>query len=143
MEIYFGKNIRFLRSKANLTQSELGVVFGVKNTTVGGWEKGNSYPEFKVLTEMRSYFGVDLERLVFSDLSAISVPMVEEPLNKYYPQLPSPEVEQAIETVRVLEKEVDRLRGDVGKMGVMDARMQLLERQLELVMGELRSGRKG
>jgi len=142
MDIHFGKNIKLLRNKRSMTQSELGDVFGVKNTTVGGWENGNSFPEFKILVEMRVYFEVDLERLVFSDLSAISMPTAEEPTIKYYQSLNDAEVKGALEKLRLLEEELTRMRGEVGKMGVMDARMQLLERQLELVMGEMK-GKKG
>lgn len=138
MEIYFGKNIRFLRNKQNMTQEDLGKVFSVKNTTVGGWEKGNSYPEFKILVEMRVYFGVDLERLLFSDLSDIMTTIVEESPNKYHPQQPEVEIRATLEKVKDLEAEMSRLRGEVNKMGVMEARMQLLERQLELLMSDVR-----
>lgn len=138
MDIHFGKNIKRLRVAAGLNQKELGERFEVKSSTVGGWETGNSFPEFKVLLGLREFFDVNLELLVFSDLSANAMPTVGEPLNKYHLPPPDPEVKAAIEKVRELESELSRLRGEVGKMGVMDARLQLLERQLELVIGEMK-----
>lgn len=126
-----------------MTQEELGEVFGVKNTTVGGWEKNNSYPEFRILVEMRNYFGVNLESIVFSDLSAIGMPIVEESQEKYLHQGDRQALQDAQEKIRKLEEDITRLRGEIGKMGVMDARLQLLERQLELVMGEINAGRNG
>lgn len=140
MQIYFGKNIRLLRQNKNLNQTQLGDMFEVKNTTVGGWENGKSFPEFRVLVEMREYFGVDLERLIFSDLSAITMPTAEEPTGKYEKVPDNLEVERLRSELERVTEQLERLRGEVGKMGVMDARLQLLERQLELVLGEL--GRK-
>lgn len=138
MQIHFGKNIRLLRQNKNLSQSQLGELFSVKNTTVGGWENGKSFPEFRVLVEMREYFGIDLERLIFSDLSAINMPTFEEPAIKYEKREDNLETEKLQKDIQILTEQLDRMRSEVGKMGVMDARLQLLERQLELVIGEMK-----
>lgn len=70
MEICFGKNIKFLRNQKNMTQRALGDVLGVENTTIAGWESGSSFPEFKRLVDIRQYFGVELESIVFHDLES-------------------------------------------------------------------------
>lgn len=143
MEIHFGKNVKWLRTTAGLNQSELGERFEVKGSTVGGWETGNSFPEFKILVGLRRFFQVDLESLVFSDLSANGMPMVSEGENKYKASPTDSEMSRVLEELKNMGDVLDRMRGEVGKIGVMEARMNLLERLLEVVKGEVERGRKG
>ncbi len=71
--MFLGANIKYLRALKGITQTELAEVVGVKYTTVTGWETGKSSPHFQVLLQLREYFQVDLERLVYQDLQKETV----------------------------------------------------------------------
>jgi transcriptional regulator with XRE-family HTH domain len=77
MEIHFSKNIKYLRTLRNLTQAEIAERFDCTPPTVTRWEVGDSYPRFAELIQLREFFDVDLERLVFHDL-ALGEGMVQE-----------------------------------------------------------------
>lgn len=135
MEIYFGKNINFLRNKAGLTQDALGKVFGLGDTAIQGWEKSNSYPHFKILVAVREYFGVDLERIVFHDLSNDKPDILMEDSKRY--GLEQDERAQELKReIDALREMIDAMRGSVKKIDIQDARIALLERQLELLLSE-------
>lgn len=54
------KNLLFYRKKAGLTQKELAVKLGVKNTAVSNWENGNNSIDIETLFSACEIFGVTL-----------------------------------------------------------------------------------
>ena len=54
------KNLLFYRKKAGLTQKELAVKLGVKNTAVSNWESGNNSIDIETLFSACEIFGVTL-----------------------------------------------------------------------------------
>lgn len=66
--MFFGNNIKHLRVRRGLTQGDLAKQMEVAPQTVTGWESGKSYPHFQVLLQLRDFFEVDLESLVYRDL---------------------------------------------------------------------------
>ena len=60
----FAKRLRVLRSEKNITQAEFAKVIGVAQQTVGSWEKGNSAPNFEILSKIADYFNVSTDYLL-------------------------------------------------------------------------------
>lgn len=68
MNLPIGKNIRFLRSKAGLTQRVLAYELGVTVQAVSKWERGVSYPDLTLLPTIARLFSVPIDRL-FEEVS--------------------------------------------------------------------------
>ena len=60
----FGNRIFKLRTKFNLSQSELGNMVGVSNKAVSKWEMGVSKPTMNVLNKLATIFNVSLNDLL-------------------------------------------------------------------------------
>lgn len=67
---YFGKNLRYLREKNELTQEDMYPLFGIKNTTWSNYENGVSEPDMECLISISKYFGVTLDELIAGDIPA-------------------------------------------------------------------------
>lgn len=70
MNLFFGKNLRFLRTQKELNQAELGAIVGKGGNTIGNWEKGNAEPNFIEITEIVNFFEVDVFELLYLDLES-------------------------------------------------------------------------
>lgn len=68
---YFSKNIKFLREKRKLGQSDLAKVLEVSRDNVASYERG-SIPKLDVLVRIVNLFHTDLKDLVEKDLESIS-----------------------------------------------------------------------
>ncbi|MFC4262436.1 helix-turn-helix domain-containing protein [Ferruginibacter yonginensis] len=66
--IFFGKNLKYLRKKKGLTQSEILNGIGFKRTTWNMYENQKSFPKFEDLIKISKYFDVSLSQLVEFDL---------------------------------------------------------------------------
>jgi transcriptional regulator with XRE-family HTH domain len=69
MQILFNLNINHLRKKKGLSQSDLANVFGVTNSLISLLESGRSLPSFQLLVSISEYFNINLNDLVYTDLS--------------------------------------------------------------------------
>lgn len=56
-------NLRYLRKKHNLTQTEFGKIFGVDRSTVSKWERDDYKPNLETLTEIAKFFKVTVDEL--------------------------------------------------------------------------------
>ena len=63
MELAIGKNIRRLRTDANLSQEELAQALHISPQSVSKWERGEGYPDITALPGLARYFGVTLDEL--------------------------------------------------------------------------------
>jgi len=136
--MYFAKNIKRLRETRGLTQSDLGATLGVNHTTIGGWEKGKSYPYFNTLLALRELFRVDLESLVFKDLEKDGFQdMVEE---KSIPYVLRAEAYE--EEIKGLRKDIEDLRQQTAQSTLALDKVEAMTIRLELVEKELRLNRK-
>jgi transcriptional regulator with XRE-family HTH domain len=78
--MYFAKNLRFLRRKAELSQSDLGDKVATDYNTISRYESGKSTPKLEMLTKLAQVFGVSIEEMRNLDLAVQPVPIkVEEP----------------------------------------------------------------
>ena len=61
----FGRNLRLLRYKAKMTQTELGEVLGISypRRTISLYELGHHLPNLNRLKEIAKYFNIKIEKL--------------------------------------------------------------------------------
>lgn len=64
-------NMKYLRKKFGLTQSDLGERLGVKRPVIGAYEENRAEPRLSLLIDMGRYFGVDVDDLISRDLSVL------------------------------------------------------------------------
>ena len=67
--MYFAKNLRFLRRRAELSQSDLGDKIATDYNTISRYESGKSTPKLEALTKLAQVFEVSLEELRNVDLT--------------------------------------------------------------------------
>ncbi|CUM80284.1 LexA family protein [Turicibacter sanguinis] len=67
----FGKNLRYLRLRDNLSQEELAQILGYKSyTTIQKWESGVNEPNMLVLNKLADKWKLTLDELVNVDLES-------------------------------------------------------------------------
>lgn len=71
--INFGNNLKFLRKKKGITQTELGVQLERKHTSIGNWESGFNQPSLTDLVKIAIIFGISIDDLLNSDLSDVNL----------------------------------------------------------------------
>lgn len=70
----FGKNVRWLRRKHNMSQEDLSDKLGYKSfTTIQKWESGITEPTLGKVHEVANIFNVDITDLTSQDLSMIEI----------------------------------------------------------------------
>lgn len=69
--MYFAKNLRFLRRRAELSQSELGDQLATDYNTISRYENGKSTPKLDALTKLARVFNVSIEALRSEDLTRV------------------------------------------------------------------------
>lgn len=75
---FFSKNLKYLRKKHHLYQSDIADHLNMKSTSsISEWESGRHTPEVGILSQLAKYFHVTLEDLMESDLSTV-VKNIEE-----------------------------------------------------------------
>jgi transcriptional regulator with XRE-family HTH domain len=79
--MHFAKNLRFLRRKAELSQSDLGDKLATDYNTISRYENGKSTPKLEALTKLAQLFQVSIEALRDKDLTQPSAapPAPEQP----------------------------------------------------------------
>lgn len=83
--MYFAKNLRFLRRRAEWSQSDLGDKIATDYNTISRYESGKSTPKLESLTKLAQVFEVSVEELRNVDLTRpAGLAQVEEP-GKAYP----------------------------------------------------------
>ncbi|MBL7780653.1 MAG: helix-turn-helix transcriptional regulator [Saprospiraceae bacterium] len=135
MEIYFGKNINFLRNQRGMTQEALAQVFNLGDTTIGGWENGSSFPHFRILVAIREFFEVDLERIVFHDLLRETNGYVAERDVLY--TRPDDEVSKLKAEIEAMKSAVMKLGLTTDKLQSMEMRMALAEKEIGILNSEI------
>ena len=60
----FGKRLRDLRNERQLSQTELGKLFGLAGTTISQYESGLRFPDQKTLISICSYFDISSDYLL-------------------------------------------------------------------------------
>ena len=68
----FGKTITFLRTQKGITQTELGERLGVSFQAVSKWERGETYPDISILTDLADVLETTTDYLLRSGESTLS-----------------------------------------------------------------------
>ena len=66
LKLVFASNLIRLRSKAGMTQAELGAMLNYSDKSVSKWERGEAIPDAWVLTRLAEIFGVTVDYLLSS-----------------------------------------------------------------------------
>ena len=66
----FKKNLIELRKSKQLSQEELASMLDISRQSVSKWESGESYPEMKILLAICEQFDLDLDELVYGEVSS-------------------------------------------------------------------------
>lgn len=66
LKLISASNIIKLRTKAGMTQAELGEKLNYSDKTISKWERGEAIPDAYVLTQMAEIFGVTVDYLLSS-----------------------------------------------------------------------------
>ena len=61
-----GKQIKYYRTIAKMSQTELGQKVFVNRQAVSQWESGASYPEVEMLVRLAKLFGITLDKLILN-----------------------------------------------------------------------------
>ena len=70
-DIMFGKNLKYLRLRDNLSQDQLAEELGYKSyTTIQKWEMGSSEPNMGIVNKIADKWNLSLDELVNVDLEA-------------------------------------------------------------------------
>lgn len=82
--MYFAKNLRFLRRRAEWSQSDLGDKIATDYNTISRYESGKSTPKLEALTKLAQVFAVSVEELRNVDLTRpAGLGQAEEPREAY------------------------------------------------------------
>src|SRR5436190_17727197 len=60
-------NIKFLRKRLGLTQSQLAENMGIKRSLIGAYEEGRAEPKLSTLVSFARLFGISLDSLATED----------------------------------------------------------------------------
>jgi transcriptional regulator with XRE-family HTH domain len=69
MKQHFASNLRFLRKRKGVTQTEIAILVEKAHTTIGNWEKRIAQPSIEELVIIGDFFNVSLDHLIIDDLA--------------------------------------------------------------------------
>lgn len=64
MKIYFGENLKNLRTQKGLTQEKLANFLGVSYQTISKWEHNDTYPDITTLPAIAKFFKISIDDLL-------------------------------------------------------------------------------
>ena len=64
----FGRFIRDLRKKANMTQKELGEKLNVTDKAVSKWERGLGFPDITIINLLAETFGITASEVLNAEI---------------------------------------------------------------------------
>lgn len=121
---FFGENLRKLRKRKGLTQSQVAEKLGVTQSNIGGYETGKNLPSLFNLLELAKLLEVSLDKLIYGDESKFidvsTLDGVEKEENTKIAEL-----KRELDSVK---NEKDSLKREINTLRSYNAR---LERDLE------------
>jgi transcriptional regulator with XRE-family HTH domain len=76
-KIYISKNIKYLRKKLKLSQTELGEKIGKTHSTIGAWENEQNSPPVDVVIDLCMIFNIDVDNILFKNLEQDKYELLE------------------------------------------------------------------
>ena len=112
---YFGRNLRYLREKNNLTQDDMMPLFGIRNTTCSNYENSVSEPTIQLLIKISKHFGVTLDELITADIHLQDGGNIvkQRKQKSYFLNETATHLEEPASDLIYIVKELKKLRKDV------------------------------
>ena len=85
--MFFSGNLKFLRKRKGISQTDFAEVLGLKRTTLSAYEIGNAEPSITTLLKMADYFKVPLDIMLKRDINKISELTIKEMENFHRPDI--------------------------------------------------------
>lgn len=89
MDNWFGRNLKYLRTKRGVDQARIARLTHKSVSTVSEWERGKYTPKAGVLADVAAFFGVKLDDMVKRDLSITSGPKLGITFSHSYTYAPA------------------------------------------------------
>lgn len=116
--------IKELRTKANLTQTQLADELHVAQSTLALWENGNRQPSHEILIKLADYFGVSVDELLGREDTIFTDDDFSNGVFKTKKVSITADEEEMLDKIR----EVINVRGEKGKDLIIDFCNMLLEK---------------
>lgn len=68
-KMYFGKNIKKIRSIKKLSQLAFADIFGLKRSSVGSYEEGRAEPKLEIIIKIAEHFNISVDSLVNREIT--------------------------------------------------------------------------
>ncbi|MGJ3203684.1 helix-turn-helix domain-containing protein [Geobacillus stearothermophilus] len=118
----FGKRLRFLRKKMNMTQKDLADKFSLGESTIGMYERDEREPSFEFVRQLADFFNVTTDYLLGrtdhpnpSEQDDIPEELKDPELGLFFKELaeaPEERREQLLKIWEILKSEGERKPGD-------------------------------
>jgi|GEM_PF-2532747 len=72
MKHHFASNLRYLRKRKGVTQTEIAILVEKAHTTIGNWEKRIAQPSIEELVIIADFFQITLDHMIIDDLALTS-----------------------------------------------------------------------
>ena len=105
--IFFGNNLRVLRTRNGHTQEDMERLLGISKNTWSNYENSKSEPSIEGLQQISNFFGVTLDQLILQNL---------DDNDKHVPKRPRPYAKNN-KSGKVNESEIKYLKKEFKKLG--------------------------
>ncbi len=82
LRLIFAGNLINLRTKAGMTQAELGAMLNYSDKTISKWERADAIPDAFVLKQLSEIFGITIDNLLTSHDEWKPIPTGDEPVEE-------------------------------------------------------------
>lgn len=114
--MYIGQNIRFLRKRKGLNQTQLGEYLGITKGAVSGYESGASLPGIETLVKVGELLDVSLDELVFRDMESEGTSTLSNKAASESTDSTLLRLNELLETrVKTLEREIRKYAPELAK----------------------------
>ena len=64
MKNYFGRNLHYLRTSNNMTQTDLAIKLNISHQAISNYERGQRFCNLDMLVQVSELFGVSIDDLL-------------------------------------------------------------------------------
>ena len=114
----FPKNLRYLRKKKGLLQTEMQPCLGISRTTWSNYENGKTNPAVEDLVRFSKFFGITLDELILHDLPSENQTALEKKpvkpvlykTNEMVTVTAEPDISYVLQEIKKLREEVNTIK---------------------------------
>lgn len=111
--IFFGNNLRVLRTRNGYTQEDMERILGIGSKTWSHYENSKSQPNIEVLAQISNFFGVTLDQLIMEkleeDIASSQKKPKPYPMNQKSSKVKEPGLGYLLKEVRQIRKDLDSI----------------------------------